>query len=61
MGKFFSNLIMLVVVIILSVGIGMISPGQWLTQQQRHLTKLYNTTFRFRDTPVAENFLTLRE
>ncbi len=58
MGKIFRNLIILILVILISVVVGMISPGQWLSQQKRHAEKLYYRTFRFRETPVAENFLT---
>lgn len=58
MDKFVRNVIVLIIVIIISLIVGMIAPGQWLSQQKRRLTKFYYTTFRFRNTPIAENFLT---
>ena len=58
MGKFLGNLIAFVIVVVIALIIGMISPGQWLSNQRRVLTKMYNKTFRFSETPVAEGFLT---
>jgi hypothetical protein len=35
----------------------MISPGQWLSEQQGTANKLYNQYVQFRNTPTAEDFL----
>ena len=57
MGKFFRNFVLLLIVIAISIVIGMISPGQWLSEQQGTANKLYNQYVQFRNTPTAEDFL----
>lgn len=56
MKNFFRTLMLLIITCIISLAIGMVSPGPWLSKQQRMLTKIYNDNVRFRGTPIAENF-----
>ena len=58
MKNFFRTVMLLIITCIVSLIIGMISPGQWLSDQQRLAKKLYNENLRFRGTPIAENFST---
>lgn len=58
MGKFLRNLMILSIVGIVALVVGMISPGQWLSNQQRQLSKMYNKTVRFPKAPLAEGFVT---
>jgi hypothetical protein len=56
MGKFLSKLVWILVIIIIALVVGMISPGEWLSKRKEALNKFYNTTFRFSKTPIAEGF-----
>ncbi|MCP4403096.1 MAG: hypothetical protein GY801_38040 [bacterium] len=58
MKNFFRTLMLLSMTCIVSIVVGMISPGEWLSKQQRLVTKLYNENLRFRGSPIAENFCT---
>ncbi len=56
MDKFFKTVLGIVVMLIIGILIGMVSPGQRLTDQSWRLKRLYNK-FHFRNTPVAQNFV----
>lgn len=58
MKNFFRTFMLLIITCIISIIIGMISPGQWFSDQQRLVKKLYNENLRFRGAPIAENFCT---
>lgn len=49
-------MMLLIITCIVSILIGMISPGKWLSDQQKVVNKLFNEHVRFRGTPIAENF-----
>lgn len=56
MGKFFRNVILLLIVIVIALLVGMIAPGEQLSSWKKTINKVYNKQVRFRNTPVAENF-----
>ncbi|PID56879.1 hypothetical protein CSB45_09440 [candidate division KSB3 bacterium] len=56
MKNFFRTLLLLIITCVISLIVGMVSPGQWLSTQQRALTKFYHQQLRFRGTAAAENF-----
>lgn len=56
MGKFFRNLILLLIVIAISIVVGMIAPGKQLSRLKTTVNKAYNQHFQFRNTPIAKDF-----
>ena len=56
MGKFLSNLLWILVIIVIALVVGMISPGGWLSKRKESVNKIYNQTIRFSKTPIAEGF-----
>ena len=56
MGKFFRNLILLLIVIAVSMLVGMIAPGKQLSRLKTAVNKAYNQHFRFRGEPIAKDF-----
>jgi hypothetical protein len=55
MSKFLRNLIVVFILVIVALVVGMISPGQWLTEQSWKMRQLYYQ-FQFKDAPIADNF-----
>ncbi len=56
MGKFLSKFLLVIIVIVLAVVVGMISPGQKMTNLRHEINKFYNK-IRFSKTPIAQGFL----
>ena len=56
MDKFFKNVLWIAILVIIAILFGMVSPGQWLTDQSWRLKKLFNKVY-FRNTQVALNFV----
>lgn len=56
MGKFFRNLILLLIVIAISILVGMIAPGKQLSNLKTTVNKAYNQHIRFRGAPIAQDF-----
>jgi hypothetical protein len=56
MGKFLRNLIFILILILIALVVGMISPGKQLSSWKKSANKIYNEQVRFRNTPIAEGF-----
>ena len=56
MSKFFNKVVWIVILVIIAVLFGMISPGQWLTDQSWKLKRLFNKVY-FRNTQAAQDFI----
>lgn len=56
MGKFFRNLLFVLIVIVISVLVGMIAPGKQLSSWKKTINKIYHEQVQYRNTPIAENF-----
>lgn len=52
-----NKIALIVILVVISFVVGMLSPGQWLTDRSWELKQLYNNQFRFRSAPVAEGFV----
>ena len=57
MTKFLSRLFWTIIIVIIAIVVGMIAPGQWLTNRKDEITTFYSKMIRFPKTPVAQNFL----
>jgi len=56
MGKSANKAAWVVILVIIAILFGMLSPGQWLTDRSWTLKRLFNKVL-FRNTPVAQNFV----
>lgn len=56
MGKFFRNLILLLIVIAISILVGMVAPGKQLSSLKTTVNKVYNQHIRFRGVAIAKDF-----
>ena len=56
MNKFFKNVLWIAILLIIAILFGMVSPGQWLTDQSWKLKRLFNKVY-FRNIQVAQNFI----
>lgn len=56
MSKFLKTVLWIVILIIIGILFGMVSPGQWLTDQSWRLKRLFNKVY-FRNTQAAQNFV----
>jgi hypothetical protein len=54
--KFLYKLLAVVILLVVAFVVGMISPGQWLTDRRDDINKFYNKHIRFSKAPIAENF-----
>jgi hypothetical protein len=54
MNKFFSKFVGILILVIIAILFGMMSPGQWLTNWSWELKRLYHQ-FHYRNTPIAQN------
>ena len=56
MSNFFKKMVWIVILVIIAVLFGMISPGQWLTDQSWKLKRLFNKVY-FRNTQATQGFV----
>ncbi len=58
MQNFLRNTILVVILMLISLVVGMISPGMWLGNRRQDVSMLYHKMIGFRNVPLAQNFTT---
>lgn len=48
--------LLVIVLLIIALVVGMISPGEWMTNRSHDFKQMYNSTVRFRNTSAAKDF-----
>ncbi len=56
MQNFLRNTILVLILMLISLVVGMISPGMWLGNRRQDVSILYHKMFAFRNVPMAQNF-----